>query len=436
MPVLAPSRENETTTAKDEPTRLFTICEQVFDEAIRLGTRLTAAEEIHVAEISGRINLLFSKLDAQAAEDETTQEGWQELRPFLRDLLDNVLANSAWCCNLACTQCLRELRVTLLPPGAFEEDAREWQGGDRTMLVLLALRAREPHAVYDGRWIALAKQLLEQSNPKISSEDLGQTKPAPDPPDPLVKSQILHLPLDAKPEPVGLAGDAWLTVQTFYEENKIEATSLPWFLLLGETNSGKSTFIGAPDQPLVVAGDDRTRGTHDNFTWWYSAGQGMVLEVPGRFTSESANDSESAQWSHLLELMAVRTPIPMDGVVLTVDLVEVLKGEAQAEALAARLRSLLQVTSRGLHIRFPVYLVFTHGETLFGFSEFARRLEPEQRGAPLGWVPDMDLTDPYDGAATRTGIGAIAQRLNDLLPHVLIRAEDQVEAAHRSVAKG
>jgi len=430
MPVLAFSDENETTTIGSEPSRLFTLCERVFAEAVRLGTRLASDQEIHVAEISGRINLLFRDLDAQAAEDEATQQGWQELRPLLRDLIDNVLSNSAWLCNLACTQCLHELRVTLLPPGAFEETARDWHGGDRTMLILFALRAREPHDVYDGRWTSFANQLLEQSNPRFSSEAFAQTAPAPEMPEPLVKPSVLHIPHEARPEPVGLAGDAWLTVQTFYEENKIKTGSLPWFLLLGETASGKTAFISAPDQPFAVAGDDRTRGTHDNFTWWYATGHGMVLEVPGRFTAESATDSEAAQWSHMLELLAVRSPRPIDGVVLAVDLVRVLSGETEAEALAARLRSLLQVTARSLHISFPVYLVFTHSETLFGFSEFARRLEPEQQAASLGWVPDNDLTQSFDGLAARDGISAIARRLDDLLPHVIIRAEDQVEATH------
>lgn len=408
---------------------LTTACDVVFNESVRLATRLERDEEVHIAEIHGRADRIFKKLDKQIAEEPAAQEVWVHLRQVLRDLIEHVILNSTWANGLTCSHCKANLNLSRLPPGFIEEIARGLDDPNQSavVLVLLALRNREPHALYTGHWGDLAQKLLSDSQPTISEEAFPNTGPCPQLPAPLVQSSVTIEPLNSDVAPVGLAGEAWNALEAFYQEHRITWKGLQLDLLLGETGSGKTELVRASALPFAPVNGEPRKNL--NFTWWYAAKKGVILETPGGFTSENANESESAQWQHMLKLLSTRSPRPIDSLTLTVDLSVILKNESTADELAERLRALLQQVSRGLGIRFPVYLILTHGETLFGFTEFARTLDADQRRQSMAWIPTAKLTASLDPETAREGIDKMVQHQRDLLPHLLVRAGDRMEAS-------
>src|SRR4029077_15372780 len=105
--------------------------------------------------------------------------------------------------------------------------------------------------------------------------------------------------------------------------------------------------------------------------WWFFE-QCVVLEVAGRYLSQTDEAADGAEWRRLLGLLRrTRWREPLNGVVVTLT-AEDLAGrptERLAEE-AGQMRRRLDELGRELGIVFPVYLLVTRLDTIPGFTRF------------------------------------------------------------------
>ncbi|HTF93964.1 MAG TPA: type VI secretion protein IcmF/TssM N-terminal domain-containing protein [Verrucomicrobiae bacterium] len=172
--------------------------------------------------------------------------------------------------------------------------------------------------------------------------------------------------------------------------------ALPWFLVLGESGSGKTAFIKEGGPLSSIVSRMQTALTR-NCDWWFFD-KAVLLDTAGRYAFQSKNDGSAGEWHELLKLLkSQRRKEPINGAIVVLPSnalgskpVERLKDEA------AQLRQRLDEMVHQLGIRFPVYLVISKCDLLAGFNEFFESLPESEKAQAMGFVN----SDPVNAGAS------------------------------------
>jgi len=160
--------------------------------------------------------------------------------------------------------------------------------------------------------------------------------------------------------------------------------TLPWVLLLGPGGSGKTTVLQecGLDFPYTTAEGLKQRGAPPaSGEFWFSR-HGIVIDLQGRIAAE--DELFNVFKGFLDQLKRARRERPLDGVVVTADIDDLLKRPArEVERLAGALRQRLDEMVKRLGIRFPIYVLFTKCDRIEGFYEFFGGLRSRDRAH--GW---------------------------------------------------
>lgn len=203
---------------------------------------------------------------------------------------------------------------------------------------------------------------------------------------------------------------------------------LPWYLMLGQARSGKTTLLGRSGlslpfgEPVPPPGSSRT-----DCGWWYYQ-QGIVLDLSGDLVLRSdGRTSDNDAWQTFLRLLERSRPErPADGLVLTIPATEVYDvtgqgGDLLTEAAhrAAILYQKLWEAQTSLSMQLPVYVVVTQSDLLPGFSSFLASIPQGTSGQMFGWsTPDSPET-AYTGAWPDRIFSELESSLNEALVEVL-----------------
>jgi len=188
---------------------------------------------------------------------------------------------------------------------------------------------------------------------------------------------------------------------------------LPWFLMLGESGSGKSSLLSQSGLTSALRPSDRRKKVEPTGTldWWFLE-RGVILDPAGRM-SEGSRDT-GAEWRRLLYwMLRSRRREPLNGVVLVIDAKRLISDSderlaEQGQSLRRRLDDLVKVFGA----RLPVYFIVTGAEELSGFAQWGSALTPVQREQPFGLLSQQRsqgamafLDEVFQG---------LSQRLSDL----------------------
>lgn len=188
---------------------------------------------------------------------------------------------------------------------------------------------------------------------------------------------------------------------------------LPWFLLLGEPQSGKSMTLRGSDLNFPV-GTDRLSGLGGtrNCDWWF-ANQAVILDTAGRFTFQEEGAPDRSEWESFLGLLAKkRRRCPINGVIVVVPVDALLNDTPEVRKEKAKnIHSKLGEIQRNLGVQFPVFLVITKCDLIVGFSEFFREFGEVQAAQIMGWSNAERFDEPYAATRLAEDIGQVYQRL-------------------------
>ncbi|MBF8767753.1 type VI secretion system membrane subunit TssM [Pseudomonas sp. xss_4] len=230
---------------------------------------------------------------------------------------------------------------------------------------------------------------------------------------------------------------------------------LPWYLVLGEENAGKTSLINRSNQSfsltaITKAGSRRQHGDPDlayPVDWWIGD-QAVLIDPPGEIISQSdvpplegappqAAEGEDGDASSSVDGGESRLPLgtharlwdglvswlgrnrsrrPLNGVVLVVDIVALLgRGASDRKALAILLRSRLAELSSQLGTRPPLYVTLTKFDQLEGFGPFFARLPRSVREDIFGFTFTLESMDDFDAwlSELSTSYDAFVSRLNE-----------------------
>lgn len=218
---------------------------------------------------------------------------------------------------------------------------------------------------------------------------------------------------------------------------------LPWFLVIGSSGAGKSSFLERAGLPFPVAGMQAQNpiagcGASRDCRWWFHQ-DCVAIETAGRFFSmNSIAEDDEGDWRRFLQFLSpAKYAPPIQATLLLVDIRKVIDPRQRPDEVNT-LRQRLADLGQHLPARASTYLVLTHVDQLLGFSESFSQASPDYRHDYWGFVPDHDgRTDDEQAQSTAQWVGSywddLAHRLERSLPPRL-QAEGQLSARLSSYA--
>lgn len=163
---------------------------------------------------------------------------------------------------------------------------------------------------------------------------------------------------------------------------------LPWYLLIGEANAGKTTAIRSAEafSPLISVSDNAIT---QNCDWWI-ANTAVVLDTTSRYVAQTDKARDRAEWYRLLRLLRQhREHEPINGVIIAISTETLIsQPEERLRTEASRLRERCEEAVQELGCDFPVYFLLTKCDQLEGFPEFFTALPVHVLNEVVGFVDD------------------------------------------------
>ncbi len=193
---------------------------------------------------------------------------------------------------------------------------------------------------------------------------------------------------------------------------------LPWYVFIGAPGAGKTTALlhSGLRFPLAerlgaapVAGIGGTR----QCDWWFTD-RAVFIDTAGRYTTQDSHHASDAhEWKTFLQLLCRYRPVqPINGVIVTVSVPDLIHGGAELEQQAEAVEQRLLELRAELGLSFPVYLLVTKVDLLAGFVEYFGDFDATQRESI--WGTTFDYVGPQYATTTSALPDDLAARLAEL----------------------
>lgn len=169
---------------------------------------------------------------------------------------------------------------------------------------------------------------------------------------------------------------------------------LPWFLILGREEAGKTSFLASSNFRLPFAAqfgqEDRLNVRPTRLLDWWVGDKGLIIDMAGELTDHRGQSTwpDQAVWKRLLSnLLKFRRRRPLDGAILVLDVKHLITATnedrvRQSSILRWRLQELISVLGNQI----PVYVVLSKLDLIQGFQTVFGRLPQSQRDELLGFT--------------------------------------------------
>ena len=190
--------------------------------------------------------------------------------------------------------------------------------------------------------------------------------------------------------------------------------SLPWYLLIGEPGSGKTTTLrqSGLEFPVGTEALSGTSGTR-NCDWWFT-NEAVILDTAGRWTFNETNAPDRAEWDEFLAMLKkYRKAAPINGVLVGIPCDSLLGDDpVKRREKAQNLRDKLTNLQRYLEVQFPVYILLLKADRIVGFTDFFGRLPPGEDRQLFGWSNPEPLERPFSPRDFNTHFRACYERIH------------------------
>jgi type VI secretion system protein ImpL len=201
---------------------------------------------------------------------------------------------------------------------------------------------------------------------------------------------------------------------------------LPWYLVFGESGSGKTTAIQSARLSSPFAEVNRTSGISGtrNCDWWFFE-QAILLDTAGRYAIPVDEGRDRDEWQHFLKLLTkYRKREPLNGLIVCVPADKLLAGRKEALQEDGRIiRRRVDELMRVLGAKFPVFVLVTKCDLVQGMTQFCDQLPEKRLEQAMGAINHNLSTDVAD--FTKATIKTIGDRLRDLRLLILHRTKPQ-----------
>lgn len=175
--------------------------------------------------------------------------------------------------------------------------------------------------------------------------------------------------------------------------------AIPWYLVIGHTESGKSSALATSGQAFAyVTPAGGARGNR-GCRWWLS-NEAAFIDTAGAYAE---GEGGYAEWLAFLRQLGEARPLqPLHGIFVTVAAERLSTARPEdIDLMARQTRERLDEAFGFLGIQVPVYLIVTRCDLLPGFLEFFADLKDNERGQVWGF--NFALHGPKEPPRDRVG---------------------------------
>lgn len=195
---------------------------------------------------------------------------------------------------------------------------------------------------------------------------------------------------------------------------------LPWYLVLGDTGSGKTSLLKSLNikQPFAIPPKIENKNLPCD---WHYFDYGVLLDIKGDVVyDDKGKSSKSQNWNEILgQLNYHRNRRPLDGVILILSC-EDLIGPKKLSSIQLRQKA-NTLYKKFVHIqnilcmRVPVYFVLTKTDCITGFTEFAESFSDLGKLNDIfGWSSSHGLKTSFHPSWLDEAYTQLVQRINNL----------------------
>ncbi len=190
---------------------------------------------------------------------------------------------------------------------------------------------------------------------------------------------------------------------------------LPWYMVIGESGSGKTTAITSARLSSPFAEVSRTSGLSGtkNCDWWFFE-QAIILDTAGRYAIPIDEGRDKEEWQKFLALLIrYRRKEPIHGLIITIAADKLLEGHVEElEEDGKQIRRRIDELMRVLGTKFPVYVLVTKCDLVQGMTQFCDQLPEKSLDQPMGFINQDLKTDV--ALFQEQAFQAIGERLRNL----------------------
>ena len=202
-------------------------------------------------------------------------------------------------------------------------------------------------------------------------------------------------------------------------DSKTDLYSLPWYLLIGPKNAGKTTLLTNAELKFILEKKSKNKNitpTTNKYDWW-STKRAVVIDTPGKYFTSSGQQNKNAPQKIFLKLLKkYRRKKHLQGVVIVLNVDEIISGSKLAKRkLYNTILEQVENLTALFHTDMPVFLVFNKCDFVTGFREFFGDLGKDERQQIWGISlqekkNNYNIADNFDEEFNK-----LIRRLNDQL---------------------
>lgn len=201
---------------------------------------------------------------------------------------------------------------------------------------------------------------------------------------------------------------------------------LPWYLVAGESGSGKTTSLSSARlaSPFAEAGRSAGVSGTRNCDWWFLE-NAIVVDTAGRYTIPVNGEPDREEWQKFLSLLVkYRRREPLNGLIVTVAADKLVgAGRDAIEEEARTIHRRIDEMMRVLGVKFPVYVLVTKCDLIQGMNSFCGQLPEGSLRQPMGMVNQALSTDI--AAFTDSAMKTVSKRLRNMRLLLLYQLESK-----------
>jgi type VI secretion system protein ImpL len=190
---------------------------------------------------------------------------------------------------------------------------------------------------------------------------------------------------------------------------------LPWYLIIGESGSGKTTAIQSARLSSPFAEVQRISGISGtrNCDWWFFE-QAILIDTAGRYAIPVNEDPDKEEWQKFLALLSkYRRKEPLNGLVVTVPADKLVEADPHVlEKDGKNIRSRIHELMLVLGAKFPVYVMVTKCDRIQGMNPLCNLLSETSLKQAMGHANHEQSSD--SGSFLHRSLLTISERLKNI----------------------
>ncbi|MBU0992507.1 MAG: type VI secretion system protein ImpL [Proteobacteria bacterium] len=190
---------------------------------------------------------------------------------------------------------------------------------------------------------------------------------------------------------------------------------LPWYMIMGESGSGKTTAIESAKLDSQFAQVNRVSGLSGtkNCDWWFFD-EAIILDTAGRYAVPVDESRDKDEWQMFLShLVKYRKKEPINGLIVTIPVDRLLQAKIETiEEYGKTIRQRIEELMLVLGASFPIHVMVTKCDLIKGMTEFSSYLPEKSLNQAMGLMNnDRSMDSP---AFVDQVMSSIGDRLRDL----------------------